>query len=77
MSGMKGHPTSSCENLVDGLPHDCHTETTAMLARLGPAKNVATRPDFGRLDKVLHDELQEHANKTSSSVSKINIYAIK
>ena len=25
-----------CGNLVDGLPHDCHTETRAKRARVGP-----------------------------------------
>ena len=37
---MTRHSTSPpCGNLVDGLPHDCHTETIAKLARLGPAQN--------------------------------------
>ena len=40
---MERHSTSPpCGNLVDGLPHDCHTETIAKLARLGPAKNDTT-----------------------------------
>ena len=40
MCGMKGHSTSPpCGNLVDGLPHDCHTETVAKPDRLGPAQN--------------------------------------
>ena len=44
---MSGHSTSPpCGNLVDGLPHDCHTETIAKLARLGPAKNDATLENF-------------------------------
>ena len=44
---MTRHSTSPpCGNLVDGLPHDCHTETIAKLARLGPAKNDATSENF-------------------------------
>ena len=40
MCGMKRHSTSPpCGNLVDGLPHDCHTETVAKPGRLGPAQN--------------------------------------
>ena len=34
----------SCGNLVDSLPHDCHTETVAKQARPGPAKNGDTPP---------------------------------
>ena len=42
---MKRHSTSPpCGNLVDGLPHDCHTETVAKPARLGPAQNDETPP---------------------------------
>ena len=37
---MEKHSTSApCGNLVDGLPHDCYTETVAKPARLGPAQN--------------------------------------
>ena len=44
---MKRHSTSPpCGNLVECLPHDCHTETIAKLARLGPAKNGATSGNF-------------------------------
>ena len=57
-----------CGNLVDGLPHDCHTETIAKPARLGPAKNDTTLTKFGRVDKVLLDEVYEEAKKTLSSV---------
>ena len=47
MKSMKRHSTSPpCGNLVDGLPHACHTETIAKLARLGPAKNGATLENF-------------------------------
>ena len=35
----KAHHESSVRNFADSLPHDCHTETMAKLARLGPAKN--------------------------------------
>ena len=39
------HSTSPpCGNQVDGLPHDCHTETVAKPGRLGPAKNGTTPP---------------------------------
>ena len=38
---MKRHSTSPpCGNLVDGLPHDCHTKTIAKRARLGPRTPV-------------------------------------
>ena len=44
---MKRHSASApCGNLVDGLPHDCHMETIAKLARLGPAKNDASLENF-------------------------------
>ena len=47
MCGMTRHSTSPpCGNLVDGLPHDFHTETIAKLARLGPAKNGTTLENF-------------------------------
>ena len=63
------HSTSPpCGNLVDGLPHDCHTKIIAKLARLGPAKNDTTLNEFGRVDKVLLDEVYEDAKKTLSSV---------
>ena len=42
---MERHSTSPpCGNLVDGLPHDCHTETIANLARLGLALFDDTPP---------------------------------
>ena len=63
------HSTSPpCGNLVDGLLHDCHTETIAKLARLGPAKNGTTLTKFCRVDNVLLDDLQENPQKTLSSV---------
>ena len=66
---MKRHSTSPpCGNLVDGLPHDCHTEKIAKLTRLGPAKNGELVTVFGRVDKVLIDEVYEDAKKTLSSV---------
>ena len=35
-----GHSTSPpCGNLVDGLPHDCHTKTVAKPARPSAAEN--------------------------------------
>ena len=38
---MKMHSTSPpCGNLVDGLPHDCHTETVAKRARVGPRTQI-------------------------------------
>ena len=47
LCGTTRHSTSPpCGNLVDGLPHDCHTKTIAKLARLGPAKNDATLENF-------------------------------
>ena len=66
---MERHSTSPpCGNLVDGLPHDCHTETIAKLARMGPAKNDELVPKFNRVDYVLLDEVYEDAKKTLSSV---------
>ena len=39
MFGIERHSTSPpCGNLVDGLPHDCHTERMAKPGRLGPAQ---------------------------------------
>ena len=59
---MKRHSTSPpCGNLVDGLPHDCHTETIAKLARLGPAKNDTTLTENGRVNNVLLDNLDKNA----------------
>ena len=46
-----------CGNLVDGLPHDRHTETIAKLARRGPAKNDELVNKFARVGKVLLDEV--------------------
>ena len=57
---MKRHSTSPpCGNLVDGLPHDCHTETVAKPGRLGPAKNDATPPKNDRVIDVLQYEVYE------------------
>ena len=37
------HSTSPpCGNLVDGLPHDCHTKTIAKRARVEPRTQVHT-----------------------------------
>jgi hypothetical protein len=36
----------SCGNLVDGLPHDCHTETVAKPGRLGLAQNGKLMENF-------------------------------
>ena len=67
--GMEGHSTSPpCGNLVDGLPHDCHTETVAKPGRLGPAQNGKLPPQNDRVDQVLLDDLQENPQKTLSSV---------
>ena len=38
-----------CGNLVDGLPHDCHTETVAKPGRLGPAQNDEVRENLVEL----------------------------
>ena len=66
---MKRHSTSPpCGKLVDGLPHDCYTESIAKLARLGPAKNGELVTKFGRVNKVLIDEVYEDEKKTLSSV---------
>ena len=44
---MRRHSTSPpCGNLVDGLPHDCHTETMAKPGRLGPAQNGELMENF-------------------------------
>ena len=50
-----------CGNLVDGLPHACHTETIAKLARLGPAKNDTKLSENGRVNNVLLDHLDKSA----------------
>ena len=56
--GVRRHSTSPpCGNLVDGLPHDCHTETIAKPARPGPARNDKLSPQNDRVDKVLLDHL--------------------
>ena len=55
-------------NQVDGSPLDCHTKTIAKLARLGPAKNGELVTEFGRVDKVLIEEVYEDSKKTLSSV---------
>ena len=69
MFGIERHSTSPpCGNLVDGLPHDCHTETIAKLARLGPAKNDELVTEFGRVNNVLLDEVHEDVKKSLSSV---------
>ena len=67
---MQRHSTSpSCGNLVDGSPHDCHTETIAKLARLGAAKNDELVTEFNRINRVLIDRVHEDAKKTLSNVS--------
>ena len=45
-----------------------NTETVAKPGRLGPAQNGKLVTDFGRVDKVLLDDLQENPKKTLSSV---------
>ena len=58
------HSTSPpCGNFADGLPRDCHTETVAKPARLGPAQNDDTHSKIGRVDKVLLDEMIKSAQK--------------
>ena len=50
MCCMKRHSTSPpCGNLVDGLPHDCHTETVAKPGRLGPAQKGKLMDFFNEL----------------------------
>ena len=52
--GMKRHSTSPpCGNLVDGLPHDCHTKTVAKPSRLGPAQNGEPTQNFIELSMFL------------------------
>ena len=55
-------------NQVDGLPPASSTKTIAKLARLGPAKNDTTLTKFGRVDKVLLDDVHAYAKKSLSSV---------
>ena len=75
MCWMKRHSTSpTCGNLVDGLPHDCYTETMAKLARLGPAKNGELVTNFGRVVEVLIDEAYEDAKKIFSSENQLLIW---
>ena len=69
MRGMKRHSTSPpCGNLVDDLPHACHTETVAKPDRLGPAQNGEPMQHFVRVIEVLLDEVYEDAKKMLSSV---------
>ena len=50
---MSGHSTSpSCGNLVDGLPHDCHTETMTKPGSLGPAQNGEAMENFIELTMI-------------------------
>ena len=66
---MTMHSTSPpCGSLVDGLPHDCHTEAMAKPDGLGPAQNGKLPPHNDQVDKVLLDVLQENPKKTLSSV---------
>ena len=47
---MKRPSTSPpCGNLVDGLPHDFHTETVAKPDRLEPAQNGENVENFSEL----------------------------
>ena len=73
MRGMKRHSTSPpCGNLVDGLPHDCHTETIAKLARLGPGLVVLKSWHFWskfRKFRKLSKKLQIHRGSRSCSTS--------
>ena len=47
---MKRHSTSPpCGNLVDGLPHDCYTETMAKPSRLALAQNGKLMETFNEL----------------------------
>ena len=55
-------------NQVDGSPLVATTETIAKLARLEPAKNDTTPPEFGRVNDVSVDDLQENPKKTLSIV---------
>ena len=67
--GMTRHSTSPlCGNLVDGLPHDCHTETVAKPGRLGPAQNDKLPPKNDRVIDVLMDDLEKSAQKKLWSV---------
>ena len=62
---MKRHSTSSpCGNLVDGLPHDCHTETIAKLAKLGPAENDKIMENLFELTmfcSILDEKIPDYA----------------
>ena len=69
---MKRHSTSPpCGNLVDGLPHDCHTETIAKLARLGPAKNDTTLEKFIELTMFCSMTLKKCTENLVQNILKI------
>ena len=54
---MKEHSTSlPCGNLVDGLPHACHTETVAKPGRLWPAHKGKLMDFLCRVNDVLHHD---------------------
>ena len=62
--GMTRHSTSPpCGNLVDGLPHDCHTETVAKPGRLGPAQNGEPMQNFLELSRFCSMTLQKTQRK--------------
>ena len=68
------HSTSPpCGNLVDGLPHDCHTETIAKLARLGPAKNGTTLENFIELTMFCIMFEEKNSGFLIQNILKINI----
>ena len=75
---MKEHSTSPpCGNLVDGLPHDCYTETVAKPARLGSAQNDELPPQNDRVDKVLLDDMKKCKENLVERMLKINMDVIK
>ena len=64
MLWMKRHSTSPpCGNLVDGLPHDCHTETIAKPDRVGPAQNGKPMQNFVELSSFCSMTLKKTQRK--------------
>ena len=75
---MERHSTSpSCGNLVDGLPHDCHTETVAKPGRLGPAQNDEPMQNFIELSMFWWWPWIKPKEKFVERILKINRNMIK
>ena len=78
MFGMERHSTSPpCGNLVNGLPHDCHTETVAKPGRLGAAQNGKLMQNFVELSRFRSMTLKKTQENLVERMLKINMDVIK